>query len=91
MRTQGLNECKQCGTVIKRLSEFGSHKDGSISTDYCNECYQEGILLVRQDILKKKTRQKTQIIGKIGKSRQKTKEMAKSLFPHAGKWKDSVL
>lgn len=91
MRTRDLNTCQQCGTVIKRLSEFGNHKDGSINTDYCNQCYQEGVLIERQDSSVKETKKKTQIIGRIGRSRQKTRELAKSLFPHTRKWKESVL
>lgn len=87
MRTHDLNKCQRCGTVMKRLSEFGSHKDGSINTDYCNQCYQEGVFVKREDIPKGKTKKKTQISGKIGRSRQKTKELAKSFLPHDREWK----
>ena len=91
MRTHDLNKCQQCGTVMKRLSEFGSHKDGSINTDFCNQCYQEGVFIERLDLLTGETKNETQIIGRIGRSRQKTKEMAKLLFPGARKWKRRVI
>lgn len=34
--------CQSCGMPMAAAKDFGTEKDGSKSTEYCNYCYQKG-------------------------------------------------
>ena len=40
METQVL--CQSCGMMIDNTEFLGTEKDGSVSNEYCDECYNEG-------------------------------------------------
>ncbi|MFX0557892.1 zinc ribbon domain-containing protein [Maribacter sp. CXY002] len=39
------NICHRCGKPIYELIDFGSNQDGTINTDYCHNCYVNGIFV----------------------------------------------
>lgn len=36
------NLCQSCGIPLKDETDFGTEKDGTLSTKYCEKCYQDG-------------------------------------------------
>lgn len=76
-----INTCQNCGIALRRLSDFGTHADGSVNTDYCDHCYRDGKLLKRRTRTKVFGEKGNEVVGRIGKSRMKTKELAKIIVP----------
>lgn len=35
-------QCQSCGIPIEKVTQQGTNKDGSLSTKYCEKCYQQG-------------------------------------------------
>lgn len=54
MRTSKKNSCEICGIPMRKLSDFGSYKDGSINTEYCRYCYQHGEFTDKEPTLEEK-------------------------------------
>ncbi len=54
LRIMGANICKRCGSVIYHLVDFGTNKDGTINSEFCNNCYVAGEIVDHGISLEKK-------------------------------------
>lgn len=81
MENEVLNTCLNCGVALRSLSHFGTHADGSVNTEYCYQCYRDGKLIKRRTKTKIFAKRGKEMVGKIGKSRMKTSELAKIVLP----------
>ena len=81
------NVCQSCGQSIYRISEFGTYNDGSINTDYCIQCYQEGAFTDKNVSLEHKIARNIQLAAKIGISRAKAIKEANAVLPSLKRWR----
>ena len=81
------NICQSCGRSIYRISEFGTHKDGSINTDYCFHCYQEGAHTDQNISLEQKIARNIKLAAKMGISRAKALKEANAVLPNLKRWR----
>lgn len=45
MNNLEINTCQCCGTKMHHLVDFGSNADGTINTEYCQDCYVKGVFV----------------------------------------------
>ena len=83
------NVCQSCGESIYRISEFGTDKDGSINTDYCFHCYQEGSYTDKNMRLEQKIARNIELAAKMGISRSKAIKQANAILPNLKRWRRS--
>ena len=81
MNNMVINACQNCGNELKKLYDFGRYKDGSINTEFCNQCFRDGELLKDVKTPLQIRRTEKEIIGAIGKTRTKKNVLAKAIFP----------
>ena len=71
---------------MKRMSDFGSNKDGTINTDYCHHCYADGIIVERKISLEEKIAKNVALAHKFGMSRAKASKLAHLVLPQLKRW-----
>ena len=81
------NICLSCGARIRKMTDFGTHQDGSIHTDYCFDCYQEGSFTDRSTSLEDKIAKNIEVTRRIGKLHSKGTDLAKKVLPGLRRWK----
>ena len=42
MKNTDLNFCQSCGMPLAEAGQLGTEADGTLSSDYCAHCYQQG-------------------------------------------------
>ena len=87
MKTTKRNICESCGMPIRRLSDFGTRKDGSIHTEYCHYCYSKGEFTDPGISMEEKIRKNIAISRKMGISLKEAEAMAYSTIPGLKRWK----
>ena len=83
------NICQSCGSSIDLITEFGTDKDGSINTDYCFQCYQEGAFKGKNKSLEQKIAQNIALSSKFGVSRAKAIKELNIVLPNLKRWRKS--
>ena len=71
---------------MKHMSDFGSNKDGSINTDYCYHCYEEGVFIDKKISLEEKIAKNVALAHKFGMSRAKASKLAQIVLPQLKRW-----
>ena len=71
---------------MNRMSDFGSNKDGTINTDYCHQCYVDGIIIERNISLEEKIAKNVALAHKFGMSRAKASKLAHIVLPQLKRW-----
>ncbi|MBT8179223.1 MAG: zinc ribbon domain-containing protein [Eudoraea sp.] len=89
MKTTDINICQNCGIPIRSMSDFGTYADGSANTDYCFECYQDGLFTDHIITLEEKMARNIAIAQKLGMTRSKAHQMAKSKLRGLSRWHKS--
>ena len=89
MKTTDRNICQSCGMPIRSMSDFGTYADGSANTDYCFECYQEGLFTDPDITLEEKMARNIAIAQKLGMSRSKAHQMVKTKLRGLSRWHKS--
>ena len=83
------NICQSCGNSIDQITGFGTYKDGSVNTDYCFECYQEGSFIEKKISLEQKIAQNIALAAKLGISRAKAIKELNLVLPNLKRWRKS--
>ena len=86
MKNTDINICQSCGKPIRSMSDFGTYADGSANTDYCFDCYQDGLFTDPHITLEEKMARNIAIAQRLGMSRSKAHQMAKSKLRRFARW-----
>ena len=77
--------CQSCGMPMTLSEQYGINKDGSINTDYCKYCFEDGSFKDKVTM-----EEYIEICAKYGKqagmSNEEMKEHCKNLFPTLKRW-----
>ena len=83
------NICQSCGNSIGLIIDFGTSRDGSINTDYCFQCYQEGTFVEKNISLEHKIAQNIALAAKLGIARAKAIKELNVVLPNLKRWRKS--
>jgi len=83
------NICQSCGNSIDQITDFGTFTDGSINTDYCFQCYQEGTFIEKNISFEQKIAQNIAVAAKLGISRAKAIKELNVVLPNLKRWRKS--
>ncbi len=86
MKTSEKNICQSCGMPMRKMSDFGTYKDGSINTEYCFYCYQDGQFTDNEITLEEKMAKNIALAQKLGISKDKARKMARDILPKLHRW-----
>lgn len=86
MRTSA-NICEICDMPIHHLSDFGTHLDGTINTEFCRFCFQNGLFLEHGITLEQKTEKNIRMAEKTGIPREVCTILPHSTLPTLKRWK----
>lgn len=87
MKTPEKNTCESCGMPMRHLGDFGSNRDGSINTEFCNHCYFKGEFTDPGITLEEKIEKNINIAEKVGMPREEATILAHSALPKLKRWK----
>lgn len=79
------NICQSCGMPLEK-DVLGTNKDGSINSDYCKYCYNEGEFIDKvtmEEYIKMCSKYGEQ----AGMTNEEMEEYCKKLFPTLKRWK----
>ena len=89
MKTSEKNICQSCGMPMKNMTDFGTDRDGSINTEYCHNCYEEGEFTDQGISLEEKMARKIKIAEKLGMSKATASKLARNTLPKLRRWRKS--
>ncbi len=81
------NICQSCGMSLKQFTDFGTYSDGSINTDYCYHCYQDGAFTDQNISLEEKIAKNIAVAQRLGISRAEAKKQAHVILPSLKRWR----
>lgn len=87
MKNTDINICQSCGMPLRSISDFGTYADGSVNTEYCFYCFQDGHFTDPESTLEEKMARNIAIAQKLGMSRRKAHQMAKAVIPGLSRWR----
>ena len=87
MKRTTKNICQSCGMPLLQFADFGTYADGSINTDYCYHCYQDGEFTDVEISLEQKIARNIAIATKLGISQKKAEKQAHSVLPRLKRWR----
>ena len=90
MNTKNANTCQSCGTRLTRITEFGTYQDGSINTDYCLQCFEDGRYTSENKSLEARIAKNIQLAHKLGMSQARTTKLADAVVPQIRKWRKKL-
>lgn len=86
MKSSETNICQSCGMPMKSLSDFGTHEDGSVNTEYCHYCYKKGEFTDDEISLEEKIAKNIAMAEKMGMSRKSASNLAQTTLPKLRRW-----
>ncbi len=89
MKTSEKNICQSCGMPMKNMTDFGTDRDGSINTEYCHNCYEEGEFTDQGISLEEKMARNIKIAEKLGMSKATASKLARNTLPKLRRWRKS--
>ena len=90
MKTSEKNICQSCGMPMKNMIDFGTDRDGSINTEYCHYCYEEGEFTDKEISLEEKMAKNINIAIKMGMSKVAASNLASNTLPALRRWRKST-
>lgn len=87
MNTTIKNICQSCGMPLMHITDFGTYRDGSINTEYCYHCYQDGAFTDEDISLEGKIARNIALARKLGISQAKALEKANAVLPKLKRWR----
>jgi hypothetical protein len=86
-----LKICQSCGMPLDQdPGKGGTNADKSLSEDYCSFCYSDGRFLDEGITLREKIEKNIRIaVEKMNIPESRARQMAESLLPTLGRWKNS--
>ena len=80
--------CQSCAMPMNSDADYGTEKDGSISSDYCTYCYQNGAFVDENVAMAEMSEFCAQKMAEMNiVSYQQGKEMMDQVLPHLKRWK----
>jgi len=89
MKASEKNICQSCGMPMKNMTDFGTDSDGSINTEYCHYCYEEGEFTDKGISLEEKMAKNMNIAIKMGMSDVAAAKLASKTLPALRRWRKS--
>ena len=89
MKISEKNICQSCGMAMKNMIDFGTDRDGSINTEYCHYCYDEGEFTDKGISLEEKMARNIKIAEKLGMSKATASKLARNTLPKLRRWRKS--
>ena len=83
------NRCQSCGTSIGQIIEFGTYRDGSVNTDYCVHCFEEGKFIRKNISLEQKFALNMELAAKLEKARSRAIKELNLVLPNLKRWRKS--
>lgn len=90
MKTSEKNICQSCGMRMQSMTDFGTDSDGSINTDFCHFCLDEGEFTDNGISLEEKIARNINMAVKLGMSKAKASNLAKNTLPKLRRWRKST-
>jgi hypothetical protein len=89
MKTSEKNICQSCGMPMKSITDFGTDRDGSINTEFCHFCLEEGAFTDNGISLEEKIARNINIAVKLGMSKVTASNLARNTLPKLRRWRKS--
>lgn len=89
MKKSEKNICQSCGMAMKNMIDFGTDRDGSINTEYCHYCYDEGEFTDKGNSLEEKMAKNIKMAIKMGMSKVNASNLASNTIPSLRRWRKS--
>lgn len=77
--------CQSCGMPMTK-EQFGSNKDGSLNSDYCKYCFENGEFIDKVTMCEY-VEMCSQYGEQAGMTNEQMKEYCEKLFPTLKRWK----
>jgi len=90
MKISEKNICQSCGMGMKNMIDFGTDRDGSINTEYCHYCYEDGEFTDKGISLEEKMAKNINIAIKMGMSKVDASNLATKTLPVLRRWRKST-
>ena len=78
--------CQSCGMPIESDIQLGTNKDGSINSDYCKYCFNNGEFIDKVS-MEEYIEMCSNYGFQAGMTKEEMKEMCIKLFPTLKRWK----
>lgn len=78
--------CQSCGMPITSDEQLGTNADGSINSDYCKYCYENGEFIDRVS-MEKYIDMCSQYGEQAGMTNEEMRKLCTELFPTLKRWK----
>ncbi len=79
--------CQSCGMPLREEKYFSTNIDGSPNTTYCFYCHKDGEFIDGCSSLQDKMEDCIAVAIQTGMPKQKAEDLAKSILPNLGRWK----
>lgn len=89
MKASERNICQSCGMPMNNMTDFGTDRDGSINTEYCHFCYEDGEFTDQGISLEEKMARNIRIAEKLGMSKTTASKLARNTLPKLRRWRKS--
>ncbi|WP_297792811.1 zinc ribbon domain-containing protein [uncultured Eudoraea sp.] len=90
MKTLKKNICESCGMLMKSMTDFGTDSDGSINTDFCHFCLDEGEFTDKGISFEEKIARNIDMAVKFGMSKVKASNLVKNTLPKLRRMRKST-
>lgn len=80
--------CQSCGMPITSNEQLGKNKDGSINTDYCKYCYENGEFIDKVT-MEEYIEMCSKYGSQAGMTNEEMKKHCEKLFPTLKRWRDN--
>ena len=82
-----INICQSCGMPLSVSEDYGSELDGSLNSEYCKFCYQDGKFTDEGISLEEKIEKNAEIASTImGIPKDEAIQIAKDTIPTLKRW-----
>ena len=81
-----MQMCQSCSMPLMKEDDRGTNKDGSISDDYCMNCFVNGKFVGYQTV-EEAIADSVNYAGHAGMTREEMLEYAKTNYPNLKRWK----
>lgn len=90
MSGRNANTCQSCYARITSISDFGTYQDGSINTEYCLQCFEDGEFTRQSKSLEARIAKNIQLAHKLGMSQSRATKLADTVVPQIRKWRKKL-
>lgn len=79
--------CQSCGMPMQKEEDFGTDEDGSPSTEFCSNCYQNGIFTEPDISMREMIAKVAGILVNMGLTKANAEKAANERIPRLNRWR----